>query len=292
MDKFDLLYKEYEDLKSEYLKNSSINLKEDLKSKIMELDYELSRKYDEDISTKFPMTTTLDKEEKRLDSLINYINSTKEKQNKLTEEYKKLTGHTIELSHLKYSDKIIEYNKRLDLVKRFLSVKKDLTKLFANSKDINNPKVKVLKSKLMKKEMLNLLYEFCLIDSLDVKDIDIEKVIKEEKEEKENTTKESGLKLQDIIESDRDKKEVKEEIKIEPKQEIKVDVIPEVKEEKEEEKILTSMPKIDKLGTVTPVNIFETIKKTEEKLPDVVIPSNGLTKESEEIFIDTKNYFN
>lgn len=292
MDKIDVLQKEYSELKIQYLVTKSLNDREDLKNKLMELDYELNKQYEEDLTNKFPMTTTLDKEAVRLEQLISFVKSKQEKQNKLIEDYKKLTTQTIELSHIKYSDKLLEYNKRLDLVKKFLTIKKDLTKLLDNQKDVNNPKVKVLKNKLMKKEMLNLLYEFCLIDSLDVKDIDIEKVIKEEKDEKENTTKESGLKLQDIIESDRDKKEVKEDVKLEKKQEIKVDVIPEVKEEKEEEKILTSMPKIDKLGTVTPVNIFETIKKTEEKLPDVVIPSNGLTKESEEIFIDTKNYFN
>lgn len=283
MNKIEVLSKEYNELKDNYLKNGSLNLKEDLKNKLIELDYEINREYEENLKNNFPMTTTIDKEEVRLVKLIDYINSKIEEQKKLVEDYKKLTGLNIELSYLKYSDKLTEYKQRLDLVRKFLSIKKDLVRFVDSSKDVNGVKAKVLKNRLMKKEMLNLLYEFCLIDSLEIKDIDVEKIIKEPEEVKE-VSKGQTVKP---------KEELKQEVIKEPEIVKQPQVILENKEEIfEENKILTTMPKLDKLGTVTPVNIFETIKKVEEKLPDVIIPTNGLTEETNEIFIETKNYFN
>lgn len=286
MNKIDILNNEYNELKNQYIVNNSINLKEDLKSKLIELDYEINREYEESVDKNFPMTTTIDKEEKRLENLIKYITEKQEEQKKLTEEYRKLTGKSIELSHIKHTDKLVEYNKRLDLVKSFLIIKKDLTAALSNVKEPDNTKIKVLKNRLMKKEMLTLLYEFCLIDSLDIKDIDVQKIIKEQEETKE-LPKEQPVKIT------KPKDDVKQEIFIEPSIVKQPQEIFEKKEEVvEENKILTTMPKLDKLGTVTPVSIFETIKEVEEKLPDVIIPTNGLTEESNEIFIETKNYFN
>jgi len=296
MSKIEVLSKEYNELKDKYLKNGSLNLKEDLKNKLIELDYEINREYEENLKNNFPMTTTIDKEEVRLVKLIDYINSKIEEQKKLVEDYKKLTGLNIELSYLKYSDKLTEYKQRLDLVRKFLSIKKDLVRFVDSSKDVNGVKAKVLKNRLMKKEMLNLLYEFCLIDDLEVKEIDLEKILKEEKslekEDEKVEVKDLKENLSKLIKKEEAKEEKREEL---PKEKIEVKEVlePVISLEKEEEnKILTTMPKIDKLGTVTPVNVFESLKKTQEKLPDVVIPSNGLAEESSEIFVDTKQYFN
>ena len=234
------------------------------------------------------MTTTLEKEEKRLEKLILFIKEIVEKQKNLINDYKKTTGEIIELSHLKNSENLGAYKERLDLVKKFLTIKKDLSKLLTTPKELNNPKIKVLKNKLLKTEMLNLLYEFCLIDSLDIKDIDIEKLVElQEKNISKPLKKE--IKEEKIIEEP--KQEIEKTKEEDTKQELPKIIVEEPKEEKEENKILTSMPKIDKLGTVSPVNVFESLKKTEEKLPDVVIPSNGLKDDNTEIFIDTKNYF-
>jgi len=242
------------------------------------------------------MTTTLEKEEIRLEELIKFINKTQQEQKKLIEDYKKLTGLNIELSYLRDSDKLSEYKQRLELVKRVLNIKNDLIKLLNNNKDINTMKIKTLKNKLMKKEILNLLYEFCLIDSLDIKEINIDKLVKVEE------TKKEEKKVPELIIPIAEEKETpKEEIIIEKEEPVTLEeeVIEQqepqeivVEQPVEENKVLSSMPKIDKLGTVSPVNVFESIKKTEEKLPNVVIPTDGLTDENTEIFIDTKEYFN
>ena len=279
MNKIDVLYSEYDELKNKYLKNNSVNLKEEVKNKLIELDYEINREYEEKLNKDFSMTTTLDKEEKRLEKLISFINEKKQEQKRLIDEYEKLTGLTIELSYLKYSDKLTYYKKRLELVRSFLEIKDELTLILKDTNGMNNLKVKSLKNKLMKKDMLNLLYEFCLIDSLDIKDIDVYKII-------ENKTVEPKEKLEDSKTKPETVSEQAKEIKKPTNEEV-------VKEEKEEEiKIFSAMPKIEKLGTVSPVNVFESINKTKESLPDVVIPSNGLVDDKNDIFLDTKNYFN
>lgn len=294
MNKKDILYKEYGELKDKYLTNNSLETKEELKNKIIELDYEISKEYEEKLKNDFSMTTTLEKEEKRLEELTKFIKETQIEQKNLIEEYKKLTGLNLELSYLKDSDKLSRYKQRLDLVKKVLVVINDLTKLLNIKKDSNNTRVKVLKTRLMKKEVLNLLYEFCLIDNLDIKEIDLNKLIKIEektfqKEEKQldiEKTKEVSVK-----EKKQDKIITQQENK--PKEEItkeKAIVLAPI-EQQEEDNILKTMPILERLGTVTPVNVFESIKKTEEKLPDVTIPTNGLTEENTEVFINTNEYF-
>jgi len=295
MNKENILYKEYNDLKKDYLSNKTINSKEDLKNKLIELDYEKNKIYEENLNNNFSMTTTLEKEEKRLQELIKYVTLTVEEQKKLVEDYKKLTNQNIELSYIKYSDNILELKQRLDLVKKILVIKKDLLKLMSNPKETNNTKIKLLKNKLMKKELLNLLYEFCLIDSLDIKDIDINKLVKIEKETSKPIQKEKVQEISQEVSEEKAREEIENLLiklnSVMKKSTIIQDEIKENEEKEPEDKILTSMPKIDKLGTVTPVNVFESIKKTEEKLPDVVIPTNGLTEEKNEIFINTNEYF-
>ena len=287
MDKTEILYNDYCKIKHNYLENRSINLKEDLKNKLIELDYEITKEYEEKLNTDFPMTTTLEKEEKRLESLIEFIKGKIDRKKELINDYKKITGQTIELSYLKNSERLQEYKTRLELVKKFLNIKKDITKLLNNPKEFNNQKIKVLKNKLLKTEMLNLLYEFCLIDSLDAKDIEIEKLVQNKDKiiKKEEINEENKQPVINNIEKNVEIRKPK------PTEENKPLSQPVIKQENNNNNILTSMPKLDKLGTVNPVNVFESIKKTEEKLPDVVIPSNGLTNENTEIFLDTKDYF-
>lgn len=331
MEKVNNLYKEYESLKEQAIKNKSINLKEEFKNKLIELDYELNRQYEEDLKSKFPMTTTIDKEEKRLEELISFVEEKSKEQKNLINDYKKLTGDVIELSYLKYTDNLKDYVNRLRLVREFLRIK-DEAKVLSETLNKRNSKFNVIKNKLMRKDLLSLLYEFCLIDSLEVTsdDIDLDRIIKDENSQ-ELPKKELPKKQEETIEKKKEaklikelskinlkekpveipkqeiKKEIKPEVKVEVKKEIKPEVkkevkpevkeLPkeeikeEIKEELQEEKILTKMPKIDKLGTVTPVNVFESLKKTEEALPNVVIPSNGLQNENSEIFLNTNEYF-
>lgn len=336
MEKVNNLYKEYESLKEQAIKNKSINLKEEFKNKLIELDYELNRQYEEELKNKFPMTTTLDKEEKRLEELISFVEEKSKEQKNLINDYKKLTGDVIELSYLKYTDNLKDYVDRLRLVREFLRIK-DEAKTLLETSNKRNSKFNIIKNKLMRKDLLSLLYEFCLIDSLEITsdDIDLDRIIKDE------NSQELPKKQDDVIEKKKEAKLIKElskinikekplevpkqevkkeikpekEVKLEIKKEIKPEVKPEVKkevklevkelpkeevkpevkelpkEEIKEEKILTKMPKIDKLGTVTPVNVFESLKKTEEALPNVVIPSNGLQNENSEIFLNTEEYF-
>lgn len=277
------LQKEYNEIKDKYMKNHSPNLKEDLKNKLIELDYAFNKNYELELDTKFPMTTTLEKEETRLENLINFVELKSKEQKDLVSSYKKATDEVIELSYLKYSDNIKEYRERLNNVVKILALIEEAK----NEK--NESKIKVIKNKLLKKEYLNLLYEFCLIDSLDATDIDLSKILekkdtieKDSLEEIKETKKEPRLK--DLFKEESKTIEIKIE---EPKKEVE-----EVKEETQEEnKILTSMPLIDKIGSVVPVNVFESLEKAEEKLPDVVLPTNGLKDDQNDIFIDTKNMF-
>lgn len=282
MKDLNILQKEYNEIKDKYMKNHSPNLKEDLKNKLIELDYAFNKNYELELDTKFPMTTTLEKEETRLENLINYVELKSKEQKDLMSSYKKATDEVIELSYLKYSDNLKEYRERLNNVVKILALIEEA------KKEKNETKIKVIKNKLLKKEYLNLLYEFCLIDSLEVNDIDLSKVL----QKKDTIEKDSLIEIKENKKEPRLKDLFKEEPKV---TELKVEEHTEesnLEESKEEEnKILTSMPLIDKIGSVVPVNVFESLEKAEEKLPDVVLPTNGLKDDQNDIFIDTKDMF-
>lgn len=281
MNRKEQLLTEYNDLKEKYQKNSSVNNKEELKNKLIELDYEFNKEYEKELESKITMTTTLDKEKIRLENLIAFVEEKNNEQRKLLNDFKKLTGLNIELSYLKYSDNVKEFKDRLENIEKYLSIKDEIIKAQESN---NESKIKVLKNKLLKQEILNLLYEFCLVDSLEIEpeNLDINRIIKQEQELNEVLDNKQKIKEQKIDLPQ------KEEL---PKEVIKKEEIPEQEEEQEEQKILTSMPKVDKIGTVVPVNIYESLQKTEEKLPDVVLPSNGLNDDQKDIFIDTTDMF-
>lgn len=302
--KIDILHNEYEELKNKYLKNKTLNSKEDYKNKLIELDYVFNSEYEKELDANFPMTTTLEKEENRLVKLISYIEEKSLEQRKLASEYKRVTGDSIELSYLKYSDNVKSYKERLNNVKKIVSVISEIKTLLNSNDNRKELKLKLAKNKLMKQELLNLLYEFCLIDNLDIKEIDVEKLIEnehieeklEEQKEKESVSQSQELSKNDdkVSNNDKDVKKSKEETK-ESKKEEKLEDL-ELEEDnrnikEQDENILTSMPIVDKIGSVVPVNVFESLQKTEEKLPDVVLPSNGLKDDQNDIFIDTKDLF-
>lgn len=260
MGKFDKLKQEYDFIKDNY----SSSKKNELKIKLIELDKEFSKEYEHELDILFPMTTTLNKEEIRLENLISFVEKNSKIQKDYINDYKKITGEVIELSYLKYSDNIKEFKIRLNNVRKILDIINEIKELYISDSKKNEFKIKSISNKLLKKEYLNLLYEFCLIDKIDIENIDINKLINNEEE---------------IVKDDKNYNLIKEEIK-EP-----------IKEEEHEEKILTTMPKIDKIGSVVPVNVFESIDKAEEKLPDVVLPTNGLKDNENDIFLDTKDMF-
>lgn len=283
MQKLDKLKIQYNDIKDKYLKDNSVNVKEDLLAKLIEMDYAFNESYEKDLDVLFPMTTTLSKEEVRLENLISYVEKNVNIQNDLISEYKKLTGDVIELSYLKYSDNIKEFKTRLSNIRKILNIIDDIKELYISDSTKNEFKIKTHANKLLKKEYLNLLYEFCLIDKIDVDNIDIDKLI--------NDNLKGNNDNYDI--------EVKDDKEIDEKNEEKEDIVEikereeDIKEEEkqEENKILTSMPKIDKIGSVVPVNVFESLKKASNELPDVVLPSNGLKDSENDIFLDTKDMF-
>lgn len=272
MGKFDKLKQEYDYIKDNY----SSSKKNELKIKLIELDKEFSKEYEHELDILFPMTTTLNKEEIRLENLISFVEKNSKIQKDYINDYKKITGEVIELSYLKYSDNIKEFKIRLNNVRKILDIINEIKELYISDSKKNEFKIKSISNKLLKKEYLNLLYEFCLIDKIDIENIDINKLINNEEE---------------IVKDDKNYNLIKEEIKEPIKEEVIEEVIPEEKEEEHEEKILTTMPKIDKIGSVVPVNVFESIDKAEEKLPDVVLPTNGLKDSENDIFLDTKDMF-
>lgn len=270
--KQEIIQKEYKDIKKKLLRNKSLNLKEDLKNKLIELDYALNEEYERKLETEFPMTTTLEKEEERLENLITFIEEKIKEQKNLINDYKKVTGEAIELSYIKYTGNLKNYKDRLNNVRKILAIIEDLKEITKDKDNINDLKLRVVKNRLTKKEFLSLLYEFCLIDNLEIEanDIDIDKLIETENIEVEESKE---FRLFKPLELPRKKdKEQAEQLE-------------------EEEKILTTMPKVDKIGSVVPVNVFESLQKTEEKLPDVVLPSNGLKDDQNDIFLDTKDLF-
>ena len=181
MNRKEQLLTEYNNLKEKYQKNSSINNKEELKNKLIELDYEFNKEYEKELESKITMTTTLDKEKIRLENLIAFVEEKNNEQRKLLNDFKKLTGLNIELSYLKYSDNVKEFKDRLENIEKYLSIKDEIIKAQESN---NESKIKVLKNKLLKQEILNLLYEFCLVDSLEIEpeNLDINRIIKQEQE--------------------------------------------------------------------------------------------------------------
>ena len=321
MSKVDKLYNEYNEIKDKLTKNRSLNLKEDLKNKLIELDYVINEEYEKELENAFPMTTTLEKEEERLEKLISFVEEKQSEQKKLIDEYKKVTGEVIELSYLKYSDNLKNYKERLNNVKKILAIIADIKDILKNKDNENELRLKVIKNRLLKKELLNLLYEFCLIDNLDIEEIEVDKlikaneyneevslvselnpVVKSSKKERKKETKKETNKIEDkdntiIAESIKQEVSKKDETKVEETkkdkkiEEIKTEKVEEPEQKETEENILTSMPIVEKIGSVVPVNVFESLQKTEEKLPDVVLPSNGLKDDENDIFIDTKDLF-
>lgn len=270
-----VLEKEYSEIKDKYVLEKSINLKEDLKNKLIELDYAFTKNYEYELDTAFPMATTLDKEEKRLEDLIKYVIEKNSIQKERIKEYEKLTNEKIELSYLKYSDNINEFKERLNNVKNILSIINEA------SNEKNDSKLNLLKSKLIKKDYMNLLYEFCLIDNLDNRDIDLEKIVAKKEVIKE--LKQEEKVVPPVQEKKVEIPKIKKEVTVKP--------VETKKEEPQEEKILTTIPQIDKIGSVVPVNIFDSLEKAETKLPDVVLPTNGLKDSQNDIFLDTKDMF-
>lgn len=291
MKKLELLYEEYNKLKDKALKGKSLNLLEDYKNKLIELDYAININYESHLETDFPMTTTLDKEEERLEKLISYIEDTSREQKNLISDYKKVTGEVMELSYLKYTDNLKPYKERLSNVRKILSI---IEEIKANKSE---SKVKVLKNKLLKKDLLSLLYEFCLVDSLDIEEIDVSKLIKINDLNEEITLVKEESEISEIFEEEISTNTVeKEKVAIEePIQNTNInhELIQNVEFPQEEDKgnILTTMPTVEKIGSVVPVNVFESLQKAEEKLPNVVLPSNGLKDDKNDIFIETKDLF-
>lgn len=270
-----VLEEEYSEIKDKYVLEKSINLKEDLKNKLIELDYAFTKNYEYELDTAFPMATTLDKEEKRLEDLIKYVIEKNSIQKERIKEYEKLTNEKIELSYLKYSDNINEFKERLNNVKNILSIINEA------SNEKNDSKLNLLKSKLIKKDYMNLLYEFCLIDNLDNRDIDLEKIVAKKEVIKE--LKQEEKVVPPVQEKKVEIPKIKKEVTVKP--------VETKKEEPQEEKILTTIPQIDKIGSVVPVNIFDSLENAETKLPDVVLPTNGLKDSQNDIFLDTKDMF-
>ena len=126
MKKQEKLYQEYNKLKDKAQKDKSLNLLEDYKNKLIELDYVLNMDYEAHLEKDFPMTTTLEKEESRLEKLISYIDYKSKEQKKLINDYKKITGESIELSYLKYTDNIKSYRERLNNVRKILEIIDDI----------------------------------------------------------------------------------------------------------------------------------------------------------------------
>lgn len=288
MGKFDKLKQEYDYIKDNY----SSDKKNELKIKLIELDKEFSKEYEYELDILFPMTTTLNKEEIRLENLISFVEKNSKIQKDYINDYKKITGEVIELSYLKYSDNIKEFKIRLNNVRKILDIINEIKELYISDSKKNEFKIKSISNKLLKKEYLNLLYEFCLIDSLEVNDIDLSKVL----QKKDTIEKDSLVEVKEPKKEPRLKDLFKEEPKateLKVEEHIEEPKIEEVKEDNKEEenKILTSMPLIDKIGSVVPVNVFESLEKAEEKLPDVVLPTNGLKDDQNDIFIDTKDMF-
>lgn len=296
MIKIETIYKEYDKLKDKYQKDKSLNTKEDLRNKLIELDYAITKEYEEKLEYDFPMTTTLEKEEERLEKLISFVEDKSQEQKNLITEYKKLTGDTVELSYLKYTDNLKPFKERLTNVRKIVTIINDIKTLTKDKDNKNELRLKVVKNRLNKKELMNLLYEFCLIDNLDTKDIEIDRLVQDADVKEEYIEEE--IKPTELPKKEKTKKKDKKEEIIEEKEEVKDEIFIDNKEEiilgeptQQDENILTTMPMVDKIGSVVPVNVFESLQKTGEKLPDVVLPSNGLKDDQNDIFVDTKDLF-
>jgi len=183
----------------------------------LNIDKMLGEVYDEKIDTMFYDTNTLEEEEKRLKELVTIIIDRMEKRKSLLEDYRSVTNRELDgLDYINKSNDLDLYETRLKTIKGYL----DNSKLI----EVNEQDLEILKEQLVKEydlkssnelknikieetlynTFVNALYEMDLyssfkLDNIDKEIEDIQKEIKETKDQKDtfeaafNNLKASGI---------------------------------------------------------------------------------------------------
>lgn len=284
------LKEKYKTIKNALIIEPNEKLLEEYKKLLDQLDSEESKKYLEEYNNYSFMTLTLEEEEERLSNLIKLITERKNSQENFKEDYKYITNTELEsLTEIKNQDKLTDFNTRLSNLRLCLNTKQELIEIRDKRKELtstspNNKTAKQL-AKLDKKEnnlidrlldepILMLLYEFCIIDTFEKDNLNLEELVN-------NLINSSEIK--------REKKElVVEEIKEDQPQETPNE---EAKEKDYKSEIIPEdMPILTQIGTVKPVNIMKKLEETQEELNSVNLPSMGLLNNDNKVKLDSNEF--
>lgn len=284
------LKEKYKTIKNALIIEPNEKLLEEYKKLLDQLDSEESKKYLEEYNNYSFMTLTLEEEEERLSNLIKLITERKNSQENFKEDYKYITNTELEsLTEIKNQDKLTDFNTRLSNLRLCLNTKQELIEIRDKRKELtstspNNKTAKQL-AKLDKKEnnlidrlldepILMLLYEFCIIDTFEKDNLNLEELVN-------NLINSSEIK--------REKKElVVEEL---PKDQPQETPNEEAKEKDYKSEIIPEdMPILTQIGTVKPVNIMKKLEETQEELNSVNLPSMGLLNNDNKVKLDSNEF--
>lgn len=212
----------YDTLKNALIIERNDKLLKEFEKLIIEMDREDNDEYLKEYEKYDHMALTVEEEEEKLNNVINLISEREKKQKQYRDDYSYITGEDpYFLIDILDNDKLPDLEKRLDIVKHYLTVKDRIVNLSLNIKEYNkelkdNPdnrrintklnkstkKINGLLNSLRKDDVLELLYEFCIVDSYHEEDVDNnimlknilstntkkreKKVKKEEKEDNKN----------------------------------------------------------------------------------------------------------
>ena len=236
----------YNTLKNALIIERNDKLLKEFEKLIIEMDREDNDEYLQEYEKYDNMTLTVEKEEEKLNNIIDLINKRVNKQKQYRDDYSYITGEDAYfLIDIMDYEKLPDLEKRLDIVKHYLSIKDRIVNLSLNIKEYNkelkdNPdnrrintklnksskKINGLLNSLKKEEILELLYEFCIVDSYHVEDVDNNIMLKNilstntkkrEKKVKIYKKEENVDEIKDISISDKNKVEDKKDIEIKNK---------------------------------------------------------------------------
>lgn len=117
-------------------REDTINNFEDASREIDAMNDEI---YQRDLEKKFYDTLTLEEEEKKLSSLVDYIGGRVEQRISLLNDFSNVTGYELNnLPPIKYYDKLDEYKERLSYIREYLDNTKNINKLNTEISDLEN----------------------------------------------------------------------------------------------------------------------------------------------------------
>lgn len=276
---------EYENLKTELLLNNKDLKRVEKYRELFKPYYEsLKKEYNKKFKKANEMEIALDKEALRLQNLIDIVEARIKEVANLEKEYRKITKEGLENNDIMGLDRLNDYKEKLKNINIYLETLNEYKEIDSESRELkeellssenmdnsvykqvkeNEKKLDKLYSKVITPEIIAILYEFCIIDTYNLDELDRSMVF--------NERKEIIIRKEKIVE-----KEVNKGV------EVTID-------DENNNKVLTEIPMVPKLGTVNPTNKMQIISEMKKENPDIVLPDLGLTDNETEISLNNSKY--